>query len=84
MAMTDQLLVVADAFCKARGLSRSRVSTIVFNDGKKLDLVADGADLQTGKFEAAMLWFSANWPAGVAWPRSISRPSVTAADRKAS
>lgn len=84
MAMTDELLTVADAFCAARTLSRSRVSTIVFNDGKKLDLVAGGADLQTGKFEAAMLWFSKNWPEHVAWPLGISRPSVNVVDQRGS
>lgn len=78
MQMTDQLLQVADAYCAARSLSRSRVSTIVFNDGKKLDLIAGGADLQTGKFEHAMTWFSANWPDVAHWPLGVPRPSATA------
>lgn len=78
MAMTDQILMVARAFCAARQLSTSRVSTLVFNDGKKLDLIANGADLQTSKFEQAMRWFSANWPKGVRWPKGIARPNVEA------
>jgi hypothetical protein len=80
MAMTDQLLAVARAYCAARSLSLSRVSTIVFNDGKKLDLVARGADLQTGKFEQAIAWFSANWPDGAEWPSDIPRPDDSPAE----
>jgi hypothetical protein len=75
MQMTDQLTHVARAFCEARGLSLARVSTLVFNDGKKLDAVAfKGADLATGKFEYAMGWFSNNWPEGAVWPAGIDRP----------
>lgn len=84
MAMTDQILTVARAFCDARGLSISRVSTLVFNDGKKLDLIARGADLGTGKFESAMAWFSLNWPKDTRWPKGIARPSVRQAERAAS
>lgn len=82
MAMTDQILTVADAYCEAKKLSRARVSTLVFNDGKKIDLIANGADLSTGKFESAMSWFSANWPADVDWPTGIPRPSASASAEK--
>ncbi len=76
--MTSQLLKVADAFCAARELSRGRVSTLVFNDGKKLDLIEGGADLGTRKFEDALQWFSTNWPEGAVWPKAVARPSVAA------
>lgn len=74
LAMTDQILAVARAFCAARQLSLSRVSTLVFNDGKKLDLIARGADLQTARFEQAMQWFAANWPPNARWPAGVPRP----------
>ncbi len=75
MILTDQLLVVARAYCQIRGLSLARVSTLVFNEGKKLEAIASrGADLATGRFEAAMLWFSENWPEGADWPESVARP----------
>ena len=75
MILTDQLLVVADAFCAAKGLSRARVSTLVFNEGKKLDAIAlRGADLATGRFEMAMHWFSDNWPDAAVWPQQVARP----------
>lgn len=73
--MTDQILAVARAYCDATELSTSRVSTLVFNDGKKLDLIANGRDLQTANFEQAMTWFSVNWPKNVRWPKGVARPS---------
>lgn len=71
---TTSLILVADAFCAAVGLSRARVATLTFNDGKALDRIAGGGDLTTRSFEKAMAWFSANWPEGAAWPEGIARP----------
>lgn len=70
-----QLLKVADAYATARGLSRSRVSTIVFNAGMTLDRIAAGKDLTTGNYEKAMRWFHQNWPGGVRWPVGVDRPA---------
>lgn len=79
MRMTEQILIVADRYRLARDLSRSRVSTLIFNDGKKLDLIAKGAGLTTDKFEDTMQWFSNNWPADVNWPLGIARPEANKA-----
>ena len=80
MTLLDHLISVSEAFAAARGLSRSRVSTIVFGDGRKLDLVIrDGADITTRRLEAAMAWFSANWPEGAVWPDGVPRPAVACA-----
>ena len=74
MTLIDQIRAVAGAYCAARGLSRSRVSTIVFGDGQKLDQIEGGADLTTRRYEAALRWFAANWPEGAPWPRGVPRP----------
>jgi hypothetical protein len=71
-----QLIAVADAYCRARKLSRSRVSTIVFNAGLALDRIASGKDLTTGSWERAMRWFSDNWPEGALWPPFAPRPDL--------
>lgn len=76
MDLRSQLLAVADAFGVARNVSRARVSTLVFNQGAALDRIARGGDLNTGSFERAMAWFSANWPEGGAWPVAVSRPKA--------
>lgn len=76
---TQSLIETADAYCGAASLSRSRVSTIVFNDGKALDRIASGGDLTTRSYERAMLWFASNWPEGLDWPQGVERPELVEA-----
>lgn len=76
MALADQLLIVSDLFGAATARSRARVSTILFNDGKRLDRIARGFDIGTRSFEAAMSKLSADWPAGAPWPEDIYRPAA--------
>ena len=77
MTLKGCLLSVADTYALAAGLSRSRVSTIVLNRGATLEAIAAGkADVTTGTYEKAMVWFSTNWPAGAIWPEGIERPAV--------
>ena len=81
MNLKQQLVVVSDAYASAVGLSRARVSTIVLNRGATLGAIADGrADVTTSTFEAAMRWFSANWPEGAHWPQEVARPSASQGD----
>lgn len=75
MRLTDQLLTVARAYCAACELSPARVSTLIFNDGKKLDLLEQGKDLATKNHERAMQWFSDRWPAETDWPAEVMRPT---------
>lgn len=73
--LRDQLICISDSYCHAIGLSRSRVSTMIFNGGHVIDRIANGGDLATGNFERAMRWFSDNWPVDTAWPEGIARPA---------
>lgn len=72
--LTAHLIEVADLYCGKTGLSRARVSTLLFNHGARLDLIAGGKDLNTRSYERAMLWFASNWPEDLAWPEGIERP----------
>ncbi|AXS42486.1 hypothetical protein D1F64_06600 [Breoghania sp. L-A4] len=78
MTLRTKLLHIADAFADTRRLSRSRVSTLSLDQGSKLDQIANGADISTGRYERAMSWFSNNWPDGAEWPEEVSRPLVEA------
>lgn len=78
MTLIDQLLAVADAYAEPEQLKRSTVSWRVFGDAKKLSSIADGADLQTRRFEAAIAWFADNWPDAAMWPVSVRRPDLAA------
>jgi len=77
MTLRAQLILVSDLYGQATGKGRQRVSTIVLNRGSTLDKIADGqADLNTGTFEKAMLWFSRNWPDDAEWPSDVARPAA--------
>ncbi|QPC87092.1 hypothetical protein GA830_10330 [Mesorhizobium sp. NBSH29] len=77
MDLKTQLLHVADRFGELTNRSRARVSSMVLNQGQRLDRYSDGSLSPSVKsFERAMVWFSSNWPAGQVWPANISRPPV--------
>lgn len=80
MTLKERLLFVAAEYARTRELSVSRVSTLVFRDGKVLDRLAGTADITTSRYEGAMLWFSTNWPDGLDWPAEINRPELEAAE----
>lgn len=73
--LTAQLLNLTDLFAAATKRSRARVSTLIFNDGKRLDRIAAGSDIGTRSYEAVIRWLSTNWPADLEWPAEVPRPS---------
>lgn len=78
MKLRDQLILIADVYCRETGMSRSRLSTIILSGGKRLDMIEGGGDIGTERFESAMRWLSANWPDGLAWPEEVPRPCADA------
>lgn len=68
------LLTLADDYERAAKVSDTTLSFRVFGDSKKLFALRAGADITTGRFNDAMVWFASNWPEGVAWPKGIERP----------
>lgn len=74
MKLTASLLAVSEVYSVATGLSRGRLGTLVFNDGKAFERISAGGDLNTRSFERAMLWFSSNWPESADWPDNVERP----------
>jgi hypothetical protein len=74
MTSINHLLRVARAYGAAEGIAPSTVSWRVFGDTKKLGALETGSDIQIGRWERAMQWFSDNWPAGTEWPAGIARP----------
>ncbi|WP_180901966.1 hypothetical protein [Martelella soudanensis] len=73
--LRENLVLVGDVFCAAKGIGRKRLSTLVLNRGSTLDRLASGdSDVTTGTYERAMIWFSDHWPEGADWPEGIERP----------
>lgn len=68
------MIVLIDTYATAKGISPSRVATILFSSGAKYRQLVEGADINVGRLESALIWFSENWPDGTAWPEGIARP----------
>lgn len=79
MLTVDHLLRLADVYRRATALEEVTLSHRLFADSKKLNAMRDGADITVKRFNNALLWFAANWPADVAWPDDIPRPIPEAA-----
>lgn len=66
---------VLEAFCAATGLREATVSTKVFNDGGRIDMIRAGGDIGANKLDKAMTWLATNWPADAVWPEDVERPA---------
>jgi hypothetical protein len=71
-----ELLTLSELYSAATGAEEKTVSSRVFSDSKKLTALREGADITTGRFNAAIRWFDANWPDGAEWPSHILRPII--------
>lgn len=79
MSGTERLIALCRAYADAEGIELKTVSSRVFQDSKKLDALIGGYDISVRRYEAALRWFSENWPAGAPWPDNETRPQVEAA-----
>jgi hypothetical protein len=80
MSGIEELLTIARAYGEAEGVPLSTVSSRALDDGKKLRALEAGADINVGRLERAMQWFSDKWPDGAAWPDGVSRPARAVAE----
>lgn len=81
MLTVDHLLTLVSPFCAARRISEARLSTLLFNDGKRVALLRAGGDISSRKLVEAFQWFSDHWPDGADWPPSVPRPEPTSAEQ---
>lgn len=72
----DRLLTVANRYAELSGLSLATISTRACNDGKVLQRLVEGRDVNTRTFDSAMAWFSEKWGDDWEWPGGIERPVV--------
>lgn len=71
----QQLVRLAENYAAHFGLTLSTVSTYAANDGKWLSGLKGGTSCTLRKASSVIGWFSQNWPADLAWPADIPRPS---------
>jgi hypothetical protein len=75
MGPIQRLLLLAKAYGSAAEIELSTVSWRVFGDTKKLAALETGSDIQVGRYEKAVQWFSDNWPERARWPAAVQRPA---------
>lgn len=76
MMLKTALIEISKRYAYAKSLSVSRVSTLVFGDGKVIARLEAGAGITTDRFELGIRWFSLNWPEHAVWPEGVDRPSI--------
>lgn len=76
MLNIGHIIAIADEYGRAANVEEKTVSSRVFQDSKKLSAIRNGSDITVGRYNAALAWFSANWPAGASWPADVPRPIV--------
>ena len=79
MSVIGQILLLANEYGRSLGVGPHTVSWRVFGDSKKLSAMINGADIQVKRAEAAIRWFSDNWPEGAEWPTDVPRPQPAGA-----
>lgn len=76
MGGIDRLLTLARIYAAAEGIELSTVSWRMLGDGKKLDALEAGRDIQVRRCEKALQWLSEHWPKAAEWPQDIPRPGA--------
>lgn len=69
-AMRDNLLTLARAYAKARGIKLSTLSRFAHGDPPFFDKLgkAKAVGFTVRKYDQAMQWFRNNWPDDLPWP----------------
>lgn len=75
MVTIEQFLDLVDSYVSATGLAEATVSTRLFNDGKRIEMLRSGRDVGIRKVEEAVDWLAENWPKGARWPGAIAKPT---------
>ena len=73
-ALGGYLIALVDEYCRVTGYKASTVGMRSLSSGTFFDGVRGGTPFTLARFDAAVTWFAANWPAGARWPRPPSWP----------
>lgn len=80
MLTPDAIVELSRRYAAAHDIPISTVSSRLFDDGKKIAALENGADINLGRFNKALHWFSDNWPKSAEWPQEIPRPEFASAE----
>lgn len=74
---SEDIVELAKRYAAHRNLTVGTVSTYAANDGKWIGRLEAGAGCTLRKAANVVQWFSDRWPADLAWPSDIPRPSTS-------
>ena len=69
------LIEIVDLYANWRGISVSRVCNLAVQDGKFIERLRNGRTCTLRLANQLLRWLSDRWPAGLAWPAEVERPS---------
>lgn len=78
MDRPQQIITLAHAYAAAEGLNLTTVSKRVFGSSSRLAKLMDDGDVFSRTGDAAIDWFSRNWPPTAAWPADVLRQQLGA------
>ena len=67
----EQLLILARAYSDTTGVALTGVGQRACGNNKVFIRLAEGRGANVLTMARAAEWFSANWPAGQAWPKGV-------------
>lgn len=76
-ATTKHLLELSDLYGQHANLSHWRVSYLASGNGQFFKGLREGRSCTLKTASKILIWFDANWPADLTWPKNIARPSAT-------
>jgi hypothetical protein len=82
MDWRNDLLTLSDGYRAAKGLSESRIASLVGGTGIFFRRIRAGGDCSATVYQRALRWFSEHWPDGTDWPSGVIRPSPLNASRR--
>lgn len=72
--LVANLKAISEPFATATGLSLSTIWMRAAKDARFMARVDNGSSFTIKTYDSILTWFSANWPANLAWPETIQRP----------
>ncbi|RUS64909.1 hypothetical protein EGN72_02640 [Pseudorhodobacter sp. E13] len=75
-------LILGTAYADHIGKSLYTVAARVGVHSRFFERLAGSSGCRVDTYNAVMGWFDENWPADLAWPEAVPRPSTRAPKRK--
>jgi hypothetical protein len=75
VSLKDDLMTLATAFADSKGWQLSTLGARVRSDQRFFVNRVPNGKFAVASGDQAMMWFAANWPADLPWPKGIERPS---------